>query len=219
MFATDGSRPTATIRAGSVSAGIAVAPDQAPHASYIVPDGRPGVAVPFDASGSSDPDGSIARYDWSFGDGKTLSSGGPAPRHVYKKPGDYKVTLTLTDDEGCSTAFVFTGQTAYCDGGPSATQTQAIEVSYPGVRLRCPGGAGRRGCRFALVAMTKRHGGKAESAVAKAKAKAGRRVVIALKAKKAFAARLAKARKVLVRERSTVGGRTTTRFAQLKIVH
>ena len=87
--------------------------------------------------------------------------------------------------------------------GPSATQTQAIKVSYPGVRLRCPKGAGRRGCRFTLVAMTKKHGGKAESAVARAKAKAGKRVVVALKAKKAFALRLAKAKNVLVQERST----------------
>jgi YVTN family beta-propeller protein len=218
VLSTQTNQLGAPIEIGEKATAVAVVPDQPPHATFEVADGRPAVSIPFDASGSSDSDGSIARYDWSFGDGTTLANGGPDPRHSYKKPGDYKVTLTLTDDQGCSTAFVFTGQTAYCAGSPSATQTQAVEVSYPGVRLRCPRKAGRRGCRYRLQAVTKRRGGRAESAVAKSKAKAGRRVVVALRAKPAFAARLARVKWVLVKERSKIGRSTATRTARLKIV-
>jgi hypothetical protein len=42
------------------------------------------------------------------------------------------VGLTVTDDAGCSTAFVFTGQTAYCNGGPQASRTTTIVVPPAG---------------------------------------------------------------------------------------
>jgi hypothetical protein len=54
----------------------------------------------FDGSGSSDPDGSIASYDWSFGDSGTSS--GATATHTYDAAGDYAVTLTVTDDQGAS---------------------------------------------------------------------------------------------------------------------
>ena len=59
----------------------------------------------------------MARYDWDFGDGSTAPNGGPRPTHAYAKPGTYNVTLTVTDDAGCSIARTFTGQTMSCNGG------------------------------------------------------------------------------------------------------
>jgi len=57
----------------------------------------------FDASASSDPDGSIADYQWSFGDG--TSGSGALAEHVYKSYNwngtgydPFIVTLTVTDD-------------------------------------------------------------------------------------------------------------------------
>jgi YVTN family beta-propeller protein len=196
---------------------LAIVPDQAPHAAFSVPDGRPGLPLGFDASASSDPDGSIARYAWSFGDGAT-ATGGPLVKHTYKRPGDYRVTLTLTDNEGCSTALVFTGATASCNGSPSASQTQAVKVSYPGVRVKCPQSAGRSGCHLKLQAVTRRRRGKAESTAAKVHVKAGGRTIVPLRFKPAFARRLAAAKRALVRERLSIGGHARTRTVELKIV-
>ncbi|MFI5028555.1 MAG: PKD domain-containing protein [Solirubrobacterales bacterium] len=86
--------------------------DHSPLASFSAPVFRPGVPSAFDASASSDPDGAIARYDWTFGDGGSAAGGDAMTRHAYRKAGDYKVTLPLTDDEGFSTALIFSGQTA-----------------------------------------------------------------------------------------------------------
>jgi PKD repeat protein len=51
----------------------------------------------FDASGSSDTDGTVASYSWNFGDG---TGTGKTPSHTYGSAGTYTVTLTVTDDVG-----------------------------------------------------------------------------------------------------------------------
>ncbi len=62
--------------------------------------GTEGEAVTFDGSGSTDPDGSVARYDWDFGDGNIALDAGPNPTHIYTTADLYNVSLTVIDDDG-----------------------------------------------------------------------------------------------------------------------
>lgn len=57
-----------------------------------------GEAVHFDASKSTDPDGTITKYAWDFGDDR--DSDEKEPLHSYATPGVYKVTLVVTDNNG-----------------------------------------------------------------------------------------------------------------------
>jgi PKD repeat protein len=59
-----------------------------------------GQAVTFDASGSSDIDGTIVSYEWDFGDG--LMGTDVVTTHTYESAGTFTVTLTVTDDLGAT---------------------------------------------------------------------------------------------------------------------
>src|SRR5206468_3079460 len=53
-------------------------------------------------STSSDPDGTIASYSWTFGDGATSTVQNPS--HTYAAGGTYTVTLPVTDNQGAASA-------------------------------------------------------------------------------------------------------------------
>ncbi len=199
-------------------AGIAIEPDQPPVASFTVPARvRPGVPVAL-VSTTTDSDSAIASLAWTLGDGAVAA--GASVTHTYAQPGSYAVKLAATDSEGCSTAFVFTGQTALCNGGPGATSTETLSVAYPGVSLRCPKRA-KGTCKFQVKAVQRKKKGKlkALSAVARAKAKPGTSVVISLNPKPPFAARLAAADQVLAQVTTTrAGSSRAVKVKKLKIV-
>jgi YVTN family beta-propeller protein len=132
---------------GSKPSGVAVVPDQGPQASFwISPDLRmKKKKLTFHGAGSLDPDGKIANYAWSFGDGGHVEGSAATRVHRYRKPGEYLATLTVTDDEGCSTEQVFTGQTASCNGSPAAVfSTVVTVVNNRGPALRLVGGKRQR---------------------------------------------------------------------------
>lgn len=60
--------------------------------------------VDFDGAASSDADGRIVRYSWSFGDGSTGL--GPKVKHRFSTAGSYTVTLTVTDNAGAENSVV-----------------------------------------------------------------------------------------------------------------
>ena len=72
---------------------------QPPTASFTAtpPRVNRGVPIMFDASTSSDPDGTILSYSWDFGDG--FVGEGVATTHAYAVPGTYTATLTVVDNE------------------------------------------------------------------------------------------------------------------------
>lgn len=117
--------------AGTSPFGVVVTPNQPPVASFTSGAAEAGSPTSFNASASTDPDGTVARFDWDFGDGNTVPDGGPTPTHTYASVGNYDVTVTLTDNEGCSTTSVYTGQTTSCNGSPVAEKTKAVAVTSP----------------------------------------------------------------------------------------
>ena len=89
--------------------------------------GVKGEAVEFNAWGSSDPNGYIVSYDWDFGDDSTGS--GMVVDHTYSAEGLYKVTLTVTDNEGytdTSEATVEIAKPAESSAPPTSDNTAPI---------------------------------------------------------------------------------------------
>ena len=78
-------------------------PNRPPVAQFTATCGSGTLACSFDASGSTDQDGSIVSYGWDFGDGATEQHADPAASHTYLSDGDKTVTLTVTDDVGATT--------------------------------------------------------------------------------------------------------------------
>jgi uncharacterized repeat protein (TIGR01451 family) len=73
--------------------------NEAPQAVIIGPtDGFAGQELQFRGDESSDDQGSIVSYSWSFGDGATSEAINPA--HIFEKPGTYEVILRVEDGAG-----------------------------------------------------------------------------------------------------------------------
>jgi 6-phosphogluconolactonase len=104
---------------------LVVTPDQAPQGGFTT--SRTNSTVTFLGIGA-DPDGTPAIWRWDFGDGG--SGTGQTIKHTYQ-PGTYTATLTITDNEGCSTTDVFTGQSLLCAGSTSSTWTDTVYVPGP----------------------------------------------------------------------------------------
>ncbi len=73
-------------------------------------------AVAFDASASDDPDGSILRFEWSFGDGATAT--GAVVEHAYADEGAFAAVLHVVDNRLGSASL---GLVVVVDRTPPAT--------------------------------------------------------------------------------------------------
>jgi len=69
----------------------------------------------FDASESSDPDGTIVSYQWDFGDA-SMNDTGEEVFHTYTKAGNFPVKLIVTDNDGAT-----------------AETERTVEIECPGV--------------------------------------------------------------------------------------
>ncbi|MEW6365026.1 MAG: PKD domain-containing protein [Acidobacteriota bacterium] len=82
------------------SQAVTVGDNQPPVAGFSYTPSNPVVNgdVRFDGSSSSDPDGTIQRWEWDFGDG--AKGQGEAETHSYKYAGVFYARLTVTDNGG-----------------------------------------------------------------------------------------------------------------------
>jgi PKD repeat protein len=83
-----------------------------------------GRAITIDGSGTIDPDGALASWEYVFGDGARWSGNGQvlAAQHTYSIPGTYTVRLTATDKAGAS-----------------ASATASIAISAPALQVSADG--------------------------------------------------------------------------------
>lgn len=101
---------------------------------------RPGVEIELSGSASSDPDGSITKYVWDFGDG--ASGEGVTVRHAWADEGVFAVSLTVTDDQGATN--VAPTRVTVSAGGVNMAPTASIDGpsrGMPSERLTFRGGA------------------------------------------------------------------------------
>ena len=116
------------LAAGITNCGGSTPQNQAPIAviSANPSSGTAPLNVSFDASGSTDPDGTIISYSWNFGDGTTGS--GATLLHNYSSTGNFIATLTVTDDQGATgqaTITISTGNSNIPVTGVSVSPTSA----------------------------------------------------------------------------------------------
>jgi 6-phosphogluconolactonase (cycloisomerase 2 family) len=124
--------------------GLTITPDQGPTAAFSNTPAPAGSASAFNGSSSSasSSEATVVGYDWSFGDGTSAQNAGATPTHVYSAPGNYTVTLTVTDSAGCSTQVIYTGQTASCNGSNGARSSRTITVPGSGSGSGSSSGSG-----------------------------------------------------------------------------
>jgi hypothetical protein len=141
----------------TVTAGGGGPVNQAPTAVINAPTtGAVGAPLTFNGSASSDPDGTIVSYAWTFGNGQSAT--GATASQSYAAAGTYTVRLTVTDNAGASASRDHTvvisaaapttgtisgtvsssggalsGVTVSVSGGPSATTSATGAYALSGV--------------------------------------------------------------------------------------
>ncbi len=108
------------LSAGTIAGNYAgIVTNKRPAASFTAPlAAKAGESVSFDASASSDPDGTIAKYEWDLdGNGTYETDTGTTPTtsHTFPTAGNAEVGLRVTDN-----------------GGATATTTKAITIEGEG---------------------------------------------------------------------------------------
>jgi PKD repeat protein len=128
-------RLTVTDSLGAVDTATATVAvlDEPPVAAFAVGNtsAEAGQPVTFDGSSSTDSDGSILGYGWSFGDGHIGT--GRTRGHTFTTPGTYTVTLTVTDNDLVSSTV--THQVTVLPG-PTARFTPPAGRTFDGTAIR-----------------------------------------------------------------------------------
>ena len=121
-------------------AGVIVDGNEPPQASFTVTPNpaATGTEVTFDASGSKDPDGTIAKYEWDLdGNGtyETSSGASPTVKRSYSSAGELTVRVRVTDNSGATEEAVRTLKISTGSSGnifPTAAFTISPNPASPG---------------------------------------------------------------------------------------
>lgn len=120
-------------------------PNEAPVASFTADQvvGEAPLSVRFDAGSSTDEDGSIASYLWTFGDGTTGT--GVIVEHVYQEPGLRTPVLRVIDDRG--TEAVLSGSAIVVNSAPGNGTNTVRGVVWHDADASADRGAAESGVR------------------------------------------------------------------------
>jgi PKD repeat protein len=97
-----------------------------PNAQFTADDlsGCPPHQVNFTFAGTG-----VYNYSWDFGDGGTSNL--QSPSYVYNTPGNYPVTLTITDPNGCSNSYTYPNQVQITQGVNNFNAPTPVEACAP----------------------------------------------------------------------------------------
>ncbi|PZS25537.1 MAG: radical SAM protein [Pseudonocardiales bacterium] len=115
-------------------------PNQPPVAAFT--SSCSSLACTFDGTTSSDPDGTVASYAWTFGDGATSTAA--KPPHTFAAAGTYAVSLTVTDNQGATGTTSRNVTVTSASQPPTAAFTQActyLSCAFDGSTSSAQGGA------------------------------------------------------------------------------
>lgn len=87
-----------------------------------------GLQVNFDASASTDTDGTVASYQWTFGDGTSTITNTPAVSHAYAGTGTYTASVVAIDNLGLAGAAVSTSVSVVAPPAPTVLTLSAASV-------------------------------------------------------------------------------------------
>jgi PKD repeat protein len=138
--ALNGASLTASVPAQSVtlfvipSSGGPVNQPPVANATATPTAGTAPLVVSFDASASSDPDGTISSYTWTFGDGGNGS--GVTTTHTYAAAGTYTAVLTVRDNQNATATRNLTITATAGATPPAAPSTLTASASGSNVTLR-----------------------------------------------------------------------------------
>jgi uncharacterized delta-60 repeat protein len=108
--------------------------DQPPVAAFSFSPASPtvGQVVNFDASGSSDPDGTVSAVDWDMGSGSFTDAHGVKPSFTFTTPGAHVVRVRVTDDDGLTAV---ASQTVTVAPAPVVAKVTPALPSFGGMTL------------------------------------------------------------------------------------
>lgn len=108
---------------------------KSPFASFTYSPANPAVGeqVTFDASASSDSDGTVDKYEWDFGDSSTAT--GKTAYHSYSAAGTYTVKLTVTDNSNLTNSTQKTITITSANQSPVAAFTYSPENPKAGEKV------------------------------------------------------------------------------------